>query len=349
MEWISKIRKPEPTPISLIKPDGQAHFGTFESPFERFSFETFKGQARWRSLWNALRLTEWEAVEVNTAKGILLTAVYRFGIMDINLTCYFDKQKEELMVWNHMDLFLRRSKPAKNLMDSNTSRYISKKTRTEIINNYEKNQAMCQGASKNKKHGQIEFKINLNRLSKPSIVSIPVKKIYPVYTEKDMFQAVGSITVNGETEQFDTAVAVIDDHRGFYPRKSGYDWVTTFGYQTNEKEKHLFGLNLTDFINNHNPYDYNENGYWDERDFHPLPLAHFQKQGNFITIKDEHETIDLTYEKLKTHQVCLNLWLFRIDYQLHFGKLNGTIRDIHNNQIHLKDEYGLAEYRYTIL
>lgn len=343
---IPKTRKAQQTPKKLVNDCGNASFGAFDRSFCNFNFANFKSCSKIRKWYNKQRLTEWEAVEVTSELGAFLTVVYHFGIMNIHKTIFYNKKTEELLVWDDLKLFRNKSKVAKNLMDSSKSIYNTKNSKTEIINNYEKNQATCIGFSKDKKNGEIDFDFQLERISKPSIVSIPIKNKYPVYTEKDLFKFKGSIKVNG-VEMFDgkSSLAIIDDHRGFYPRKSGYDWLTFFGYH----EKLPFGLNLTDFRMNDNQEEYNENGYWDESGFNLLPNAKFVCTKTTKHIFDESGMIDLKYEIIKTHKVSMNILLFRIDYKLNFGKLNGFIKKPNGELIEFTDELSLAEYRYTIL
>ncbi|XMB72615.1 DUF2804 family protein [Mycoplasmatota bacterium WC30] len=350
MSKISKKREHQNTPESLINDDGKANFGTFDKPFKRFDFPCFKCKTKLRKLINKYRLTEWEAVEVLVDKGIFLTVVYRFGIMDVQLTTFFEKETEKLYVWDNMDILLNRSHVAKNLFDGNTSIYETKKAKTKITNHYERNKAYCEGFSSSKKEGKIEFNFELTNTSKPSVVSVPIKKIYPVYTEKDLFVFNGSIKINGvEMASGDKGLAIIDDHRGFYPRKSGYDWLTSFSYKKINGVETPFGLNITDFLLNDNQYDYHENGYWLKDGFNVLPEASFEVTKTHKHVKDEFNDINLEYEIIATHKVSFNIFFFRIDYKLNFGKLNGYIKDKNNNVIEFKDDLSLSEYRYTIL
>lgn len=339
-------RKVQDTPKKLVNENGKANFGAFSEPFNDFNFQNFKGYSKTRKWFNSHRLTEWEAVEVKSEKGVFLTVVYRFGIMNIHKTIFYNIKTEALHVWDDLVFFKKKSFVAKNLMSSNKSVFDTKKSKTEIINNYENNSATCKGFSRDKKSGEIDFDFKLNRISKPSVVSIPLKNEYPVYTEKDIFTFKGSIKVNGE-EMCDeeSTLAIIDDHRGFYPRKSGYDWLSTFGYI----DKKPFGLNLTDFRQNDNQDIFNENGYWDEKEFNFLPNAKFTCTETFKHIKDESGDIDLKYEIINTHKVSINLLLLKIDYQLNFGKLNGYIKKKNGEKIEFKDAISLAEYRYTVL
>ena len=62
------------------------------------------------------------------------------------------------------------------------------------------------------------------------MASIPFGKNRPLYSQKDFFKAEGRLVINGEEMLTDEdSTAIVDDHRGFYPRRAHYDWVTTMG------------------------------------------------------------------------------------------------------------------------
>ncbi len=350
MEKISAMKKPAKTPSRLIDDSGQPVFGTFDKTFSEFNLLNFRSDSRIRRLFNWFRLTEWEAVEVISKKGAFLTAIYKFGILNIHLTVFFEKETGRIHIWNDTNLFQNRSHLAKTLNEGNVSWYENKHAKTEIVNRYDQKAVRCSGYSKNKTAGKIDFNFNLERISNPSIVSIPIKSKYPVYSEKDLFKYSGSIKLNDEEMTDDlTTIATIDDHRGYYPRKSGYDWLSTFKIFETEDHFEPFGLNITDFKLNPDQYDYHENGYWDESDFHALPIAHFQKDRQYQHITDSFGNIDIAYEIVAKHQVKLNLGLFKIEYQLNFGKVNGYIKKTNGQVVNFHDEIGLSEYRYTVI
>jgi hypothetical protein len=339
------VRKPKATPVRLINDDGTPNFGTFDTPFRDFNTLNYKSSNPFRRLYNQLRRTRWEAIEVVSDKGAFLTVVYKFGLMDIQLTTFFDKSSKKLYVWNNMDVLLNRCHVAENLFNGNKSSYQTKKASIEINNYYEERKAKVKGFSKNKKSGTIEFSFDLAMLSKPSIVSIPIKNKYPVYTEKDLFKFTGSIKINGEEMTDSNSLAIIDDHRGYYPRHSGYDWLTCFGTKNNQP----FGLNISDFRDNSNCDIYNENGYWDINQFCNLPNAKFIEKEGIVNIRDELGLINLEFKSLESHKVAFDIILFKIDYKLNFGLLNGYITAKNGEKIIFNDDLSLSEYRYTVI
>ncbi|MBN2540063.1 MAG: DUF2804 family protein [Bacilli bacterium] len=336
------------TPESFVDASGKPYYGTFLSPFPNLNLLDFKPKKPLRRIFNKFRLTQWQATEVKTKNGIFLMAIYRFGLLNIHLVMFYDKDSNHFRVWNHTALFLNKSVPAKSLFNGSKAEYRSKKHYSEIINRYEEGFASVFGRTENKKSGLIEYDFRLKQRSKPSIVSIPIKEKYPLYTEKDLFDFEGSIKIDGVEMIDGSTFAIIDDHRGYYPRHSGYDWVTCFGEKTFDSKLMPFGLNLTEFRMNPDPKRFNENGYLDNTKFHFLPNVSFTKKAERITITDGSQ-VHLEFTTLSTHKISLNLLLFKIDYQLHIGLLNGTVHSADHQQIVFDNDLALSEYRYTII
>lgn len=349
MKKVSDRRIPVSTPDALIGKDGQPVFGTFKDAFKNFHLLDYKSRHGLRRLYNASRLTEWQAVEVITEKGAFLCAVYTFGILDIQLTVFFEKATGRLRVWNQTSLFLNRSHVAKHLEGGDVSRHKTRHSAVDIVNHYENGEVWVKGYATNTSAGELAFDFKLKRISTPSVVSIPIKGKYPVYSQKDLFTFDGHIRLGEEELTGPDTLAVVDDHRGFYPRHSGYDWITGFCMMKGPDGVYPFGINLTEFRLNENAYDYNENGCWDQEAFRPLPLAHFQKQGQRILVKDDYGDISLRFDRVARHSVRLNLGLFKIDYQLDFGRLDGHVTDALNQKHTFHDAIGITEYRYTVV
>lgn len=348
MDQIKQKRIVQPTPSALIDETGTPLFGTFQSPFPSFNLLDYKSKNPFRRLLNHLRLTEWQAIEVRTGSGIFLMAIYRFGVLNIHLVLFYETKTKTLKVWNHTNVIIPKSKPSKSLMNGSKSTFQSGKKFSQIVNRYEEGMVSAFGYTKNQKHKDISYDFRLHQISQPSIVNIPIKDNYPIYTEKDLFGFEGSIKIDGVEMIDGDTYAILDDHRGYYPRHSGYDWVTSFGKKEIAGKTTPFGLNCTDFRLNSNQDLYNENGFWDESNFHILDNVGFTHEINGLSIKNHHG-VQLSFETLATHKVSLNLLLFKIDYKLHVGLLSGTIETENNGTVVFDKDLALCEYRYTII
>ena len=226
---LSDKRIPVDTPDNIIDKDGKAVFGTFKSEFRKMDFLDIKGQSCVPDRFNKFRYTMWEAVEVNLKDALFLTAVCDMGWFTTGLTCFYDKKTKKLTWWKKT-LGHKKIKISYNLLDGDTSFCNHENLNIKIVNHFERGNAYISGDASHEKKGNIKYDITLERVSLPSVVSIPFGENKPLYTQKDLFKATGYVEINGKRyECDDDSAGIIDDHRGYYPYKSHYDWVTTMG------------------------------------------------------------------------------------------------------------------------
>ena len=205
----------------------------------------------------------------------------------------------------------------------------------------------------------IFYDLHLTRLSEPSIASIPFSetKPRPLYSQKDFFKAEGFLIINGEKmECDDNTVAVIDDHRGYYPRRAHYDWVTTLGrYDFNGEKKYLaFNLTRNQSIDQEK---YNENILWLEGASSILPPVTFTREPetadfkNYAEwkIKDEYGMVDITFKVRSLNPMIVHAGVVNIDYYITFGELEGFILDEAGNKYVLDGCMGMGEDKTMLL
>ncbi|NMB42725.1 MAG: DUF2804 family protein, partial [Clostridiales bacterium] len=210
---------------------------------------------------------------------------------------------------------------------------------------------------KNKEGHSIKYEFDLRRISKPSIVSIPFGDNRPLYSQKDFFKCEGKLIINGEELTSDEdSVAVVDDHRGYYPRKAYYDWVTTLGHYDLNGKKQYFAFNLTrnQSINQH---DYNENLIWFEDRTSILPPVTFNRHPatkDFKDyaewfIKDEYDMVNIKFKVYGINAMITHALLVNIDYYIAFGELEGYIKDEDSNKYILDGMMGMGEDKRLLL
>lgn len=322
---LSKKREAVPTPENVVDESGKCYFGTFDKEFQKMDFLKVNRPSALPNVFNRFRLTQWEACEVNFDKIIMLTAVCDMGSIATALTIIYDKSKRKCAYWKAM---LPSSKIVIGATLLNGAKTYSKsgKVKIKFINDFQKGEALAEGFSSDKKSGSVEYSIKLSRVSKPSIVNIPFRENMPLYSQKDLFSVEGYIKFNGERFTADGAsTAIIDDHRGYYPRKSHYDWVTTLGKKEIDGKEQYFGFNLTR-NQSINQDDYNENLIWLENDTTLLTPVVFQhKNDKLWHIKDEYGMTDVSFEIYDEFLMFLPLKLIDINYHITFGKLKGFV------------------------
>lgn len=323
-QFISPMRKPQPTPKKLVS-DGQAVFGTFDREFESMDLRSCSHPVRPHlpDRFNKLRLTLWEACEIHLEEGILLAAVSDMGLFGMILHVFFDKRTQRVTGWKTI---LRRSHVAiaPNLLDGSISEANTTGASIRFTNNLGKGHCRVEGSHTAKGH-HLEYAFDLQRVSQPSVVSIPFGPNRPLYTQKDLCRVAGSLRIDGEVLQAtEQAAAVVDDHKGFYPYRTHYDWLSVMvgGQQ-------CFGLNLT----RNQSVDqeaYNENLVWQPGASSALPPVTFARNADDTvwTIRDAYDMVNLTFVVASQYHMALNAGLIRIDYKIAFGSLFGHVRGL---------------------
>lgn len=336
-KFISPLRRSVPTPAHLVE-DGKCVFGTFDKEFQTMDFLKLKNPTDAPDFLNPIRLTLWEATEVHLKEGYLLTAVCNMGLFGVALTLFYDQRLRKLYQWCE-NIPAHKAVISPNLINGSVTEAVGKKYRIHYVNNFQDGQCDLDGFYEGK-DGTIDYNFKLTRLSKPSVVSIPFSKPEerhrPLYTQKDFFKAEGTLTLNGHVyETTEVSTAIIDDHRGYYPRHMHYDWTTFLGKHEENGKSQFFALNLTS-NQSISPEDYNENLIWFENDTSLLPPIHFTKSKPTIDfdghaqweIKDEHDMVNLTFDIYQVFNMVVHAKpVANIEYFILFGELNGYVRD----------------------
>lgn len=333
------------TPQDIINKDGSYNVGVFDTYFKTLNFRDNK-RPFFRKFLNNQSLTEWQAIEVLLEDVFLMAAVFKFNLINKSLFLLYDRTNKKLYDFSSQSSFKNKSYVSNSLEDKTISFRETDSSSIKITNELNHSMMHLEGYG-NKDNNHIEFKLDFNVIAKPSVFVFPMTKKNVVYTEKDFLQPVGYVRLNDKTYTAkESDITILDDHRGYYPLSSGYDWITSMCLITLNGKKEKFGINLTDFYKNSNPDDFNENGYWLHGEFIHLPVVHFRRENNLWYIKDDKDTIDLTFKNLN----CVtqrSKHIFKIDYLLAIGELTGTIKTYNNQIIKLDSVFSLGEKRVT--
>ena len=192
---------------------------------------------------------------------------------------------------------------------------------------------------------KISYDLQLSRWSDPAVGSMPFGGNISLYSQKDIFTVEGSVVFNGkEYKANDATMAIIDDHRGYYPKKAHYDWITNMGYCTVKGKPVKFGFNLTR-NQSIDQDDYNENILWLGEKNDRLPPVYFKHYDyDHWRIYDEYGTIDLDYQVHDRNLVKFNLGIACSDYSITFGDLKGFIIGEDGTKYEI-DDVGIGEDR----
>ncbi|MGN0468039.1 MAG: DUF2804 family protein [Acutalibacteraceae bacterium] len=340
---LSEKRKAIATPDNVVDSNGNAYFGTFEKEFPKMDFLKVNRPTPYPNAFNKVKLTLWEAVEINLKDVILLTAVCDMGIFGTGLTVLYDKKKKKVTFWQ--DMFSKKCAVISDtLLNGDVTESLGKKVKLKVVNHFENGQAFVTGNASDKVKGKISYDISLERVSLPSIVSIPFGDNRPLYSQKDLFKATGYIEVNGVRYEADEdSTGIIDDHRGYYPYKAHYDWVTTMGKNTVGSEKQFFGFNLTR-NQSVNQNDFNENLIWFEGKTTLLTPVRFEHpEYNKWRIRDVYGMTDIIFDIGDRFIMRVPAGVIDINYHITFGELSGYVCDPDGNKYILDGMCGIGE------
>lgn len=344
-DYISKERIPVNPPQNLVGEDGIAAVGTYNSEIPNLNLLDLNALPHKKNL---KKFTEWEALELHFDDFAIVSAVYSTGPIGFAILVYFDKKLGK--VTNNWIKIQPRSKVkvAANLIDSDTEFY-SKKVSYCLKNRFSEGKASCKASFANKK-GQIELDVDLTNLSDPSVVSIPFAENLPLYSQKNIFAVNGYIKLNDKVFEANSAsVAIIDDHKGYYPHLAHYDWLTTMNRIEVDGEVKTFGFNLT--RNQSIDQDkYNENLIWIDNDSFPMPpvfFTHDKDDKNIWYVKDELGKVDIKFVLEDTYKIVLDVGIIMMKYYLPFGKIYGYVEDTNGKKYTVDGMLGIGEDKTT--
>ena len=342
-KYLSIKREAAATPDNICDEFGNCYFGTFDKEFPKMDFLKVNKPSPLPNFLNKYRLTLWEAAMINFDKVILLTAVCDMAIFGTVLTVIYDKRTRKCTYWKEA-VPSSRAVISDTVINSAETVSKGKRVKVRLINNLERGEIITTGYANDKNAGTVDYRLKLSRVSKPSIVSIPFDANRPLYSQKDLFGVEGYLEFNGERfEATASTAAVIDDHRGYYPRKSHYDWLTAMGTNEKDGKKQYFGFNLTR-NQSVNQDDFNENLLWLEGSSSRLtPVIFKHKSPKLWHVQDTQGMVDISFELGDEFVMKATTGIINFDYHIAFGEIKGFICDEDGNRYTLDGMHAIGE------
>jgi hypothetical protein len=148
----------------------------------------------------------------------------------------------------------------------------------------------------------------------------------------------------------DKAELIIDEHKGYYPYMTRYDWVTGLGRDNNNNGK-LMGFNLT---NNQviEQEKYNENCLWYDGELHPLPPIQMTRPDGHTglwIIKDQYDIVNIEFQPVTHTSVHLNYIIAYSKYEGPYGFFTGYLRKMNGEKVIVDGLIGMGEDFYLRL
>lgn len=169
---------------------------------------------------------------------------------------------------------------------------------------------------------------------------IPFAKNRGMYSHKSFVPMQGEIIIEGRNIELNKSDSffVLDDHKGYYPYKMWWDWISFAFFHEGKR----IGVNLT--VNQSiKPEEYNENAIWINNDKQSLPLVVFKRDKEVWNIQSACKTIDLIFVATYPKSVKINLGILGgSDYEGPFGHVSGKII-LNDKELIFSDKFAFAE------
>jgi hypothetical protein len=193
-----------------------------------------------------------------------------------------------------------------------------------------------------------EFRFSCGpKVAAPEAVCLPLGMNRAMYSTKLLMPFEGEFTVGNEVFRFGApgAMGIMDDHKGYYPYRLHYDWVTGFGL---DQKGRRAGFNLTD-NQVRDQAKYNENCLWVNNKIWPLPpvkVTRPQGIGGEWIIQDTEGLVDLVFVPEVPNDVRFNLGFIESDYHGPLGSFRGVVKNGEGEKVQAELLYGAGEQKY---
>ncbi len=333
-----------PPPPRLVE-DGHQQLGRWGAPLERANLldARYRGWPRPLRWW---RLKEWQAFQIATPRLFVNLALF-----DVKLLALL-----QVKIYDHArgDKFLheRKLRPgafrvADQLLDSST-RYADRKGHLGFTNRMAAGRieiAIDQAASKAGPRVVGALVVHTDR-GASQVVSLPFAGDVGMYSHKGLFPIEGELVIGDATHRLtvDDAVALMDDHKGYYPYVMKWDWVTS---ATRDASGRAVGFNLTR-NQCREPERYNENCAWIGDRVGALPAVTFERNhvraaDEVWRIRDRDGRVDVTFTPTVPGDVKLNALVIESRYRGPFGRFAGRLEPDGLEPLTIDGWFGMGE------
>jgi len=180
------------------------------------------------------------------------------------------------------------------------------------------------------------------------VASLPFAGDVGMYSHKGMFPARGELVVGERTHAFTFAdtVALLDDHKGYYPYVMRWDWVTSAVF----RDGHALGFNLTR-NQCRDPDQFNENCAWRDDRIGLLPAIEVTREHERTleerwTIRDREGRVALQFTPSVPGDVNVNAVIVHSRYRGPFGHFEGRLEPEGLPPITVDGWFGMGEDFY---
>lgn len=300
-------------------------------------------------LFKWMQLREWQAFQISNGTHFVMVAIYNAKKISLVQFIVYDivnnkkyRYEKKVAPWS-----LR----VPDGLYGTEAIYQSKNFTLIAKHDLNKNLLELSASIKNMKglpNVEAKFKaIHDTKRFEPMVVCMPFSEKRAMYSHKCLMPVSGSIQFGNDVIPFPEKLSqlIIDDHKGYYPYPTVYDWVTGMG---RDAEGKLIGFNCTDNqILDHEKN--NENCLWHDGKLSVLPPIKVKRPNGYKGtwyVKDNYGKVDLEFRPVIHTAVDVNLLILRSKYQGPYGFFNGFIKNREGEKVEIKELFGMGEDFY---
>jgi hypothetical protein len=347
---MSYKRPLQPAPKKLFE-NGAFHYGSFDSPIEDPNLidadRPYKLPLPHFFKWMQLR--EWQAFQIMNGTHFIMVAIYNAKKISLAQFIVYDIEKNKKYRYEKKVPAWKLNIP-QGLFGTEAC-YKSKNFSIEVKHDLKSGKLDLTAhikASKDLPELSASFaaKHDMSRFQ-PMVVCMPFSEKRAMYSHKCLMPVSGSVNLGSEEVVFQDGQSqlIIDDHKGYYPYPTRYDWVTGMG---RDEQGKMIGFNLTDNQILDRKKN-NENCLWHDGQLNVLPPIKVERpngyEGEWL-IKDDYGMVHLKFRPVIHTAVDVNLLIMRSKYQGPYGYFDGHLQNSEGVNIPISNMFGMGEDFY---
>lgn len=347
----SQTPRLERAPEALVN-GGRQQFGRFfNAPAQANLLDaSYLGLPRALRNW---RLKEWQAVQISTPDFFLNLALFNAKTMGLVQAKLYDKRSARKQLWEYQ--VLGGSIPIASAIHSSVNSYV----RPPVLLHFDNRASagyihiLLQMPAAYSSRGEVKrqaisarFSLNY-RAGTPHVVSLPFER-GGMYSHKGMFPVEGTLRIGRDTYELSesSCLAMLDDHKGYYPYIMRWDWLTSAWFEGAEPR----AFNLTQ-NQCRDPERYNENCFWTGSSVGLLPAVRFEREAMGTArerwrVRDQEGRVDMEFQPTMPSETRVNAGLIESRYQGPFGILNGELKPYGMPVQTVQRRFGMGELFY---
>ncbi len=341
------MREIKTPPQSVVDENGKFNWGCYNGPIRNVNM--LDADLGFTSYKNFM-LREWQACQMYSEDGwFVMMAIYntkKVCIVQFIIYNVLTQQK-----WRYEKKVLPGSMSVPDGLFDTECTHRSRGFDFRIYHNVEAGRLDIKVSIKNFRklpdlRAELRASHNVNTYN-PIVVCLPFSEKKGMYSHKALMPLFGEVSFGSENITFQKANSslILDDHKGYYPYPTKYDWITGLGFDSGGRR---IGFNLTD-NQVKDQENYNENCLWLDGAMHPLPPIKVSRPNGYKGewfVSDSEGMVDLKFTPEVHNSVRMNLGLIVSRYEGPYGFFEGCFNLKDEEKVPISHIFGMGEDFY---